>query len=372
MTDEINIIKIQNENDAWKIFEQAIEGEFDKETNIELEFSNWPHIDIKLTGVRHKASLTAKNMEGLIELQNTIFRTYALGVHSKLNAGKLTNDEKELLTITFKVSEGSSEIVAELIKTIKIFAEDMATKMEPKHYVITVLGIGLIWGGNAGLSTLLQHQKDLFIAEQQTIEKKAVVDERMFASEQELKRMEILANAYEFNPDLEKMQESVDAMHTTLLKKLSDADEISINDTKHIKADTIKKIFKKQRVQAVEDRVDGIFRIIKVDSSNFEFFKVKVRNIADGTELSVTIKDKDITDRRKKECLQDAEWNKIPVVMRMNVKRLRGVIVSASILNVEEVPEKIINLINEGQSNISINWSTKTGFQYDTTQKGQG
>nr|MBF0221447.1 hypothetical protein [Desulfobulbaceae bacterium] len=368
MSEDINSIKIKNEDDAWEIFEQALEGAFDEHSNLELVFSNWPKIDIKLKGIKHQASLTAKNMEGLIELQNTIFRTYALAVHSKLNANKLTDDEKENLTITFQISEGSSEVVAELIKTITIFAKDMATKMEPKHYVITVLGLGLMWGGNAGLSTLLQHQKDLFVAEQQTIQKKEEIDARRFASEQEIKRMEILANAYKYNPGLEQVQESVDAMQTTLLKKLSDADEISINAVKDIQSKTVKQIFKKQREKAIDDRIDGIFRIIKVDSSNFEYFKVKVRNIADGAELSVTIKDTDITDKRKKQCLQDAEWSKIPVVMRMNIKRMRGVVVNANILNVEEVPENIIGFINEGQSDIAISWSPSKGFQYITKQ----
>jgi hypothetical protein len=364
-----NIIKIENENDAWEIFRQALEGDFDDLSDIELEFSNWPQIDINLKGPKHKSSLTAKNMEGLVELQNTIYRTYALAAHNKLNANKLTGREKERLTITFRISKGSSEIEAELKKSLSIFAKDMASKMKPKHYIITILGLGLIWGSPAVLNTYLQHQKDLFISEQQTIQKKLDIDDRKFASEQELRRMELLASAYEHNPQLEQVQESVDAMHADLFKKFSDADKISILGTEHIKSETVKKIFTKKRVRAIEDRLDGIFRIIKVDSSSIDHFKVKVRNIADGVELTVTVKNTEIVDRKKKKCLQNAEWSKEPVLMRMNIKRLRGAIVSATILNVEKAPEKVINLINDGITDIKINWSHKKGFKYETPKK---
>ncbi len=370
--DKSQTIKIENENDAWEIFEKALEGEFDDQSDIELTFSNWPQIDIKLKGVKHKASLTAKNMEGLVELQTTLFRTYALTVHNKLNAKNLTNDEKEKLTIIFQVSEGSSDVWAELIKVLSILAKDMTKKLEPKHYVITVLGISLIWGSTATLSTYLQHQKDLFVAEQQTVQKKNEIDERIFASEQEFRKMEILTNAFQYNPQLEQIRESVDAMNANLLQKFSDADEISVQGTKKIKSKTIQQIFKKKRVGAVEDRLDGLFRIIKVDSSTPDHFNVTVRNISDGTIVKITIQDSYVIDKKKKQCLQDAEWSKVPVLLRMNIKRLRGVIVNASILNVEEAPDSIIDLINQGKTDIKVTWSDNKGFQYITKNKNHG
>lgn len=371
MTDhsKSNIIKIENEDDAWEIFKQALEGGFDDQPDIELEFINWPQIDINLKGPKHKASLTAKNMEGLVELQNTIFRTYALLVHDKLKANALTDSEKERLTITFYISKGSAGILAKLEEFLPVFAKDMAEKVDAKHYVVMVLGAGLLWGGSTVVNTWLQHQKDQFVAEQQTIQKKLDIDDRQFASEQELKRMELLAKAYEHNPQLEQVQENVDAMHTTLLKNFSDANKVSIHGIKHIKNDTIKKIFTKQRVRAIEDRLDGIFRIIKVDSSSIDHFKVKVRNITDGTEVTVTVKNTDIVDKKKKQCLQNAEWSKEPVFMRMNIKRLRGAITSATILNVEKAPEEVINLIKKGKTDIQVSWSPKKGFTYDTPKK---
>lgn len=357
-------ITIASEDDAWNTLARFLNEHIDDD--IELVFKDWPVIEIKMKSNVHKGSLTAKNMAGMIELQKSIFRSYALIIYNDSRISSLTDLEKERLNVVFSISEGSSDIVAKLEDQIDAFAKDMRSKMQPKHYVITALGAGLIWAGYASYGSWLQHNKELFIAEQQTKEKQIEIDARNFVSEQETKRMELLTNAFSVQPKLENIQENVDAARFELFKGLSDADSVSIAGIKDLQGDTIQTILKQPRTSSVEDRLDGIFRIIKVDSSKLDHFGVTLRNICNGEVVTAKVKDTDIIQDRRRVTLQDAEWRKEPLLVQMNIKRHKGRISDAIILRAEKPTDDLLEIINSGATDIKVRWDSKKGFIYDT------
>jgi hypothetical protein len=354
------IITITSDNDAWDVFEKAMNNVFTED--VELKFENWPILNIVMKSPIHYGSLTARNMAGMIELQNSIYRTYALTVYNTLSLTRLSDDDKNRLALVFKISEGSSDIITFLFDQLESLTQGMKDKMEPKHYLVLVLGAGLIWASYAGYSNWLQNEKDMFLAEQQTKTRRIELDERQFATTEETRRMELLTSAFAVEPKLEQIQETVDETRAAIFKSALDAESITIAGVENVKGTTLKTILSSPRSKSVDDRLDGIFRIVKVDSSKFDYFTVTLRNIDDGVVISAQIKDSDIVEKKKKTCLQEAEWNKRPVLVQMNIKRNKGNIVDASIVKVEQPDATVLKMIDDGITNLSVNWDSSKGF----------
>lgn len=330
---EFNQIIIDSEDSAWKVLQLAIANNL-PEDGINLVFENWPIIDIKVIGEKHHASLTAKNMEGLLELQKTINRSYALLVYNSPNSANLKKDEREQLELVFNISPGSSEILAKLEKQLDTFTKGMVEKMEPKHFVICVLSAGLLWTGNTCWSTWLQHQKEIKVIE-------TTKDTRQFASEQEFKKMQLIAQVAGKIPIIQDIKETSEEMYNNVLKSVSTAEMVSIAGVEKIPGETVKKLIKPESVKAKEIRLDGTYRILKVDSSMERKFRVHVLNLDTQENFSAIVQESFVTAGKHKELLQDAEWNKKPVVLQINAKKRKGSISSALIIGVEKAEEKI-------------------------------
>lgn len=356
-------IIIRSETEAWSALEKVMNDYF--ENGVEITFDGWPEIQIKIHDESYNSSLTAKNMEGLIELQTSIYRIFAQMIYDKLKATHLSDEEKKSLEITFKVSPGCSDILAELKDFMNTLAKGMVTKMEPKHYLTAILSISVIIGGTVCYRSFLQSQQDMYMADLELKDKKIEIQARQYATDAEYDRMELLANAYKIHPQLELIHESSDSSKNVLFKSMSNADSVSIAGVKKINGQDLQKILKKQRSSSIEDRLDGIFKIENVDTSSFEQFKLKFRNIEDGTKVSATINDSDVLKKKMRNILQGAEWQKKPVLLQMNIKRKKGVIVDATVLRVEAVTGELLSLVENGFTDLKIEWDSKRGFVYE-------
>ncbi|MNN91402.1 hypothetical protein D3C81_2095150 [compost metagenome] len=81
-------------------------------------------------------------------------------------------------------------------------------------------------------------------------------------------------------------------------------------------------------------RLDGFYRIVRVDSSNPDEFKVKVRKHRTTDEFEATVEDTSLNEE-KKEVLQYAEWERTTVFLNINAKVLDGAIKQAIVVGVE-------------------------------------
>jgi len=98
---------------------------------------------------------------------------------------------------------------------------------------------------------------------------------------------------------------------------------------------------RQERAKAKEDRIDGLFRIIRVDSSRTDSFYVTVRDLATFDQFTAEVQD--TLSGRNKKCIQNAEWNRLPVYLKINVKKIRGAITRATVLSAKDATEEMIN-----------------------------
>ncbi|PLX49152.1 MAG: hypothetical protein C0613_08500 [Desulfobulbaceae bacterium] len=329
---EDGIIKIKNEEEAWDLFTAATRnkdiGEFKG-----ISFEKWPVVNVNIKGKQYNSSLTTANMHGLVALQDTVYRSYALVHYGSPDTRQLSKKEKKELELIFKVSEGSSGILGNFEKPARTLAEGMVNVMEPHHYIITILGVVLLWGGTSCWKSWLQQRKELKIAQ---LEKES----RQFAGQLEKERMAIFADAIKERPVLVPIQENATEMYNSILKGASDCSSISIPGVEDLEGDTVRTLVKSSRTKAKEIQLNGPYRIKKVNSSNSDAFTMEIYNQKTGQTFNATLQDTFVKRGRNKDLLQQAEWGRKPVYLQVNAKDIKGSITGATIIGVEEIPEK--------------------------------
>lgn len=315
-------IKITSEADAWKLLEQTLK-EGIPDGLFEIVFDEWPVLEFKLQGEKFNSSLTVKVMEGFIDLQKNLNRTYAQIRYNKPSSRILTDVEREELEIVVRVDKGSSLFQVDLQGAAETIFKGAVAQMNGPEIVVAILGGALIWGGVTVAKAYFEH-----------VRQKKQIDTTSFLSEQETKRMQIFADAMQKHQSLIPPYQRAEETFNKILKGASEADYFEIGG-QVIPQDVVQGLVQQTRTRSEEVQLNGIYRIQKVDSSKPEGFLIGVRSEESGLTFTAKLEDKWVHRRDANlTLLQQAEWGKEPVYLRINGKELHGQISQAIILDV--------------------------------------
>lgn len=315
---------IRNEEDAWRILKDACGGKLPKQIS-EIKFENWPIFEIKLEGEQFNSSLNTKMMEGFIELQKNINRAYADLYHNRATGQVLTEEERKSLELTVKVTPGCSDLGTILESALKELAKGVASKVDGTQVVIMVIGCALIWGGVSAWKAYLQRQKERDISTQGAIS-------AQFASSQETERMKILADALTKEPRLKLAKEGAEEVYNKVLKGAASADEATIAGHA-IKRSELKLLVRTSRSASQVVTLNGDYRVLKVDNSNPDHFKVDLE-YQDGRKFNAKLAEAFFNTPTNKQLIQNAEWERKPIKLMVEGTELRGEITTARIIDV--------------------------------------
>jgi hypothetical protein len=120
-----------------------------------------------------------------------------------------------------------------------------------------------------------------------------------------------------------------------ILKGSRQADSITIGGHTLDKKQ-VGQLIRSERAIASEVRLDGQYRILKVDSSKASSFKVELQDMKTLHSFWAILQDATVTKEKNKELLQEAEWNKQPINLAINAHEVKGDITSAVILDVKD------------------------------------
>jgi hypothetical protein len=325
-------LTIRSDADAYAFFAKYLDGKA-KIEDVVLE--GWPKLKIRLRGEKFEQSLTPGVMKGIIELQNAINRSYALNKYGIANAGRLTADEREELEIVVKVDKGSTILEIDFQALLTHAATKMIDKMDPITLAVTVVAAGAIWASSTVVKKYLENKKEEKILSAKTESEREYFESMRFMSTQETKRMELLTRVIEKNHELMNVYRHAEDAKTDLLKSMSRADEAEIAGVP-IDSETAKELSANARRQSNEIRLDGMYRILRNDTTDPLAFRVRVRSINNNAVIDASVQDITLTDRTKR-ILQVAEWSRAPVKLGINAKDLDGTIKNAIVVSVEEV-----------------------------------
>ena len=315
-------ISVLDEKDAWELLKSALTGNLPNDT-FEIDMGDWTEIHVQFKGSNLDSALTASMMDAFIELQKNVYRLYAKLHHDSGSSNVLTVDEKRALDIFVQVSPGSTQAKAILKDAVKKIVQGAVNKMQARHYVIIAMAGILAWTSDSMWKNYLSIQSE---------EKKAEL--HVALSKEESKRLEIFSEAIKQVPHVASINSDADEFRNKILKSGKSADHIVVAGHE-ISKDQARLMARSKRTSAAEVRLDGQYRILKVDSSKADFFRVELLG-TDGKTFWAVLQDITIAKERNKELIQEAEWSKKPINLMINGTTVRGDITTANILDVKE------------------------------------
>jgi len=321
--------RIASSDDAWDMMRSVLQGDILKES-FELVFDDWPKIEIKFNGEDWNQTIPTRIMPAMLDMQKEIYRTYAMIHYGEANTRRLTEKEREDLEIILHVAKGSTEIEAQLKKLFSKIAEGAISKMEAKHYLILLLGVGVLISGGMGWKDWIELKAKEIDAKTQVTINKQNVDAQSIMSEQETKRLDIFREAIQQVPGLGTAKESFEEIRNKQLRALKPQDRMTIEGVE-VNGVIGSQLSHKPRKRSDDKRIDSDFRISTVDTGIENGYKVKLHEV--GSHLEFVADVSQLSDNEW-DALKNAIWNKEPIKLQVNAKELRGEITSATVVAV--------------------------------------
>lgn len=158
MAAEVSVVSLTTEGQAVAVLRQILSGEIDP-SSIQLDFreADWLQSRLKLKGELYHQSLNSSAMRGLIEFQNSLFRSVSLLLHDSAKVTSLTDEEKSNFELIFRVSEGRSDVIAD----VKQSFIDLGAKLACKLICIAIISIAVGYFGVEGYKAYLGNTVDL-------------------------------------------------------------------------------------------------------------------------------------------------------------------------------------------------------------------
>jgi hypothetical protein len=300
------VLVIKNENEAWEAIRQLLEGELQFKNLDGFDLKNWPKI--KITVQQGESIITPSMMEGFLELQKAILRSHALLRYGAGDLRRLPDDDKDALQFEVKVTEGSSNYEIDLQALLEKIGLGLIDKMEPWHIVAVVIAMGVLYAGGSYLKTVLQHKLEKRRMEIQAQEKKDQLEHLQFTAQQETERQKLLADLVKRVPEVRAIESHAENAKNALLESVSTVPSAKI-DGVAIDGETAAELMKSARRHSEEIRTSATYRVLRVDTTSPEGFRVRLQNIRTAQELTAIVPD---AVRYEKQCddIQEAEWSK--------------------------------------------------------------
>jgi len=302
-----------------------------------IRFEGWPQLTIHLKGSGFDSTITPPLMKAFIELQSNLYRSYAIARYNTPKVTVLNAQEKEALQIRVKVEAGSSLFSVNLQDLLENLGKELIGKMDAKSILMMVLGVAAIWGGQSAYSSYLNNRVEIRKIESQSEEKQLLLkaqeirlEEHKVSEQAETERMQTMAALIKAQPKMDTIKAYADDTRTELFKRSSDADEVEIQGMR-MDGETAAELVKNARSKSEEIRLDGMYRILNVDSSNPDEFKVRIRSQESGDEFIAKVQDGTM-DRRYLDAIQNGEWSRRPVRLQINAKSVKDEIKNAVVM----------------------------------------
>ena len=324
-TTELQNIIIRNEQDAYDFLRQIYETELGNDVSkLHVQFEGWPKVQVKLTGEKYQSTITPSIMKAFLKLQDGLYRAYALAVYAD-SRHRLSDDEKKELELVIKVSQGSSEFSDDF--DINGTINSLIQKMKSGHLLIAIIFGFLCYFGRDSYQAFLDSKQEATVNElmAQSQKKNNEHLEKMtdkLLAEQAANR-EFIRTLVQQKPELEEIAIEAKETKREFFKQASDAEKINIQGVE-VTGEQAKELAKKKRMPPAREfediRLDGMYRILNVNTELDTGFKVSIRNEASGQELIAEVQDNTFQSQYKK-AIETATFEKRPVALDINAKQ---------------------------------------------------
>lgn len=328
---------ITSEDDAFEYLKKIIAHEIDLESNT-IKFDGWPYLNVYIKANNLDSALTPSLMKGFLELQKGINRSYCLIKYGTPNTNVLTKAEREELEIRVKVGGGSTSTGVDLQSLLTNIGSKIVDKMDAQTIAITLVSLALIWAGRSSYAAYLENRRQVREKEVKSEETRELLKGQQFISEQETERTRLLTQVMMSNTAITNVSKVADDTRAALIKELGTTNKSEIQGIR-VEGEVAMELAKNARRKSIDVAFNAKFRILTVDSTDPESFKVRLRNIETKEEFNAKVQDYSL-DSKYIKALQYGEWSKTPIQLVISAKSKDNEILNATVLEAK-IPERI-------------------------------
>lgn len=324
---------IKNEDDAYEILKEVLKNEFDGS----ISLKGWPRLNVHLSGEQFHQSLTPSVMKGYIELQASLYKSYAATAYNDADARRLSRDEKESLEFTVSVQNGSAQLEVNLEETLKYLIDKVSGSMTSHDLLILLLGTGLLYTSGAVIKNFLNNRKTIRMKEidkEERIESLKTIENM---SDKETQRTQLLVKAITKSQQLQAIEPHASDATSELLRSFSTAESTDIQGVR-VEGDAIRELSLNARRKPEEAKFDGEYRVLRVDSSDPLVLRVRVRSEDDGEVIEAAVQD-ELMSQRNKAALQGALFTRQTIFLTVTGRLMDGKLKDAVIRQVKPLPQ---------------------------------
>ena len=323
---------IRSEEDAWALLELVSDESFEDKEVIP-EFEGWPDLTFKYWRDGENRTLTAPMMEGLLDVQEAIYRAFLLVEQDTSNLRFLSDRQRETYELPFKIKSGSTEAKPDWNQIFKEFAQSAAKNMSGKQVTIVILAAVLTYGGSSAWAEYLDHKSQVAQAEASNRQVEQALEAYRASDEADLRRMELLRDIAASDRTTEALIETSEDAKDGIVRSAKRVDSTKVAGVE-IPPGVAKRLARAPKAEIHNERTSSNFLILRNDATVDSGFRVRLRNLDTDEEFFATLRDRTIAPQDR-EIIQQAEWEKIPIRATVAIQRRRGEIVRAQIITAE-------------------------------------
>lgn len=311
-------IDIQNDDDLFWLMEKVLDKEIDPST--EVRFVEYPRFEITLRGEDFDGGVPTRIMPALLKFQREIDNGYARALYGE--ARPLGKEEKKRTELIVRLEKGSTTFFADAAGVLNTVARTALGKMDGPQTLIVLLGTAAMIAGVYGWKAYLTKQAEIHDRETD-----------LELSKQETERLAIMSRAQRESDLVRDQRADSDATNAAFLRRMEPGDEVVIGGERIVDGAQGKSLVRKKREEAVDDRLDGTFKVLTVESGAVRSgLRMKVKRQSDGLEILVSIPSGTLNDDQLAD-LQAGEWEKAPLNLQMNIRRIGTRVTAATLIS---------------------------------------
>lgn len=302
-----------------------------------LELGGWARVHVYLPETDIHSVITPPFMEAFLELQRQVYRLGAFAETGIADIGQLSERSKRALEIRVVVTDGSSNLTADLSKVVEGLLHTMIGKLTGKQAAIVLISFAALLAAGWAFSSWLEATKAIKIEELKSKDHIAALQALQFASAKDAaafsKVLEILAQQGEF---AERALEAVKETNEALLKAASQTPKTQINNVELLREEAeLLRISpkKKPEIKYVRQRI----KVVDINTSDPTDLSLILKEIDSTEEHRIKFKD-DIFAGQHRKKLFDSLETRTPIWVELAIKQVDGEIRSVQLLRTLDEP----------------------------------
>jgi len=329
-------VSIQTEDEAWALLEYLQSTEFTDDSKLPF-ITKWPRFEFKFWIEGKQLVLTQPVMQAMNEYQTSVNRAFMLVIENTPGLRGLSEEERKEFEIVFLVKKGSTGLSFDAQALIEKFMEKALGKLTGKQITIIVLAFALLFTGYQSWDTYLEAQKEEAKAEASSKQVKDILDAQKFATEAEFKRMQILADALSLTQGNQALLGASEDGKKAVVKAAARVQDTQIGNNR-LPPDVARRMARAASSAPDVKVVTARYEVLRVDTDVPDGFRVRLKNTETGVAVFASVRDA-LVSTDDKALITRGEWEKKPIVARVQETWRRGVLSSARVEQVISVEE---------------------------------